>query len=120
MGPAGVRASRRSVAAIAIGRLESECYVAYKSRRGAGGAKDGDQGKCGPAKHVPGSEPDKRVTSAGSHTASRTKRPLCRHTPEVGAVCGKAARTVLSGGREATRVPTATSSYPCTHFAAAA
>jgi hypothetical protein len=33
---------------------------------------------------------------------------LCRHTPEVGAVCGKAARTVLCGGREVTRVPTAT------------
>ena len=28
--------------------------------------------------------------------------------PEVGAVCGKAARTDLSGGREVTRVPTAT------------
>jgi hypothetical protein len=27
--------------------------------------------------------------------------------PEVGAVCGKAARTVLCGGREVTRVPTA-------------
>src|SRR5258707_10757974 len=29
-------------------------------------------------------------------------------TPEVGAVCGKAARTDLCGGREVTRVPTAT------------
>src|ERR1700738_5377684 len=38
----------------------------------------------------------------GSSTA-----PNCRHTPEVGAVCGKAARTVLCGGREVTRVPTA-------------
>jgi len=28
-------------------------------------------------------------------------------TPEVGAVCGKAARTDLCGGREVTRVPTA-------------
>jgi hypothetical protein len=27
--------------------------------------------------------------------------------PEVGAVCGKAARTDLGGGREVTRVPTA-------------
>jgi hypothetical protein len=27
------------------------------------------------------------------------ERSLCRHTPEVGAVCGKAARTVLCGGR---------------------
>src|SRR2546422_10692689 len=32
----------------------------------------------------------------------------CRHTPEVGAVCGKAARTVLCGGRDENRVPTAT------------
>src|SRR5207253_1392043 len=62
-------------------------------RSGAGGAKGGDQGECGPAKHVPGAEPDKRVTGAGTHTA------ICRHTPEVGAVCGKAPRTVLCGGR---------------------
>src|SRR5882724_784618 len=33
---------------------------------------------------------------------------LRRHPPEVGAVCGKAARTVLCGGRSATSVPTAT------------
>jgi hypothetical protein len=63
-------------------------------RGGAGGAKGGDQGKCEPAKHVPDAEPGERVTSAGAHTASS-----CRHTPEVGAVCGKAARTVLCGGR---------------------
>src|SRR5213078_4386707 len=67
--------------------------VCREGRSGAGGAKGGDQGKCGPAKHVPGAEPDKRVTGAGTHTA------ICRHTPEVGAVCGKAARTVLCGGR---------------------
>ena len=64
------------------------------SRSGVDGAKGGDQGECEPAKHVPGAEPDKRVTGAGPHTAC-----LCRHTPEVGAVCGKAARTVLCGGR---------------------
>ena len=39
-----------------------------------GGAKGGDQGKCEPAKHAPDAEPDKRVTSAGAHTAS-----LCRY-----------------------------------------
>src|SRR5258706_4106267 len=39
-------------------------------RCGAGGAKDGGQGECGPAKHAPGAEPGKRVTSAGAHTAS--------------------------------------------------
>jgi hypothetical protein len=32
--------------------------------------------------------------------------------PEVGAVCGKAARTDLCGGREATRVPTAKPKRP--------
>ena len=74
-------------------------------RCGAGGAKGGDQGECGPAKHVPDLEPHKRVTGAGTHTKSA--EPLCRHTPEVGAVCGKAARTVLCGGRSAMSVPTA-------------
>src|SRR5262249_29761753 len=33
------------------------------------------------------------------HPPSLAERSLCRHTPEVGAVCGKAARTVLCGVR---------------------
>jgi hypothetical protein len=41
---------------------------------GASGAKGGDQGECGPAKHV--SEPGKRVTGAGTHTAN-----ICRYDP---------------------------------------
>src|SRR5262245_57078319 len=64
-----------------------------------------DQGECGPAKHVPGSEPDApdavpamRVTGAGTHTA-RGERSPGRHSPEVGAGCGKAARPDLCGGR---------------------
>ena len=40
-------------------------------RCGAGGAKGGGRGKCEPAKHVPGAGPGKRVTGAGTHTASR-------------------------------------------------
>ena len=71
-------------------------------RSGVGGAKGGGQGEYAPAKHVLDSEPGTRVTGAGAHTAS-----ICRHTPEVGAVCGKAARTVLCGGRSAMSVPTA-------------
>ena len=55
------------------------------NRRGAGGAKGGDQGECGPAKHALDSAPGSRVTGAGPHTAR-----LCRQAPEVGAVCGKA------------------------------
>src|SRR5215813_9172164 len=61
---------------------------------GASGAKGGGQGECGPAKHVPDAEPGERVTGSGTHTAH-----ICRYDPEVGAVCGKAARTVLCGGR---------------------
>ena len=34
-------------------------------------------------------------------------------SPEVGAVCGKAARTDLCGGRAVMRVPTATVARPC-------
>src|SRR5262245_59213987 len=33
------------------------------------------------------------------HPPSMAQRSLCRHTPEVGAVCEKDARTVLCGGR---------------------
>ena len=39
-------------------------------RCGAGGAKGGGQGECGPAKHAPDAEPGKRVTGAGARTAS--------------------------------------------------
>ena len=42
------------------GAIRSGC-----SPGGAGGAKGGDQGECGPAKHAPDSEPGKRVTGAG-------------------------------------------------------
>ena len=63
-------------------------------RSGVGGAKGGGQGEYAPAKHALGSEPGSRVIGAGAYTAT-----WCRHTPEAGAVCGKAARTDLGGGR---------------------
>ena len=47
-----------------------------------------------------------------AHPSSLAERSLCRYTPEVGAVCGKAARTVLCGGRSEMSVPTA-SGLPC-------
>src|SRR5437660_1475615 len=52
------------------------------------GAKGGGQGECGPAKHVPDAEPDKRVTGAGTHAA---KLPF---GPEVGEAMGRAAEVV--------------------------
>ena len=41
-------------------------------------------------------------------------RQVRRHSPEVGAVCGKAARTDLCGGRSAMGVPTAIASLAMT------
>ena len=39
-------------------------------RSGVGGAKGGGQGEYAPAKHVPGTEPGKRVTGVGAYTAA--------------------------------------------------
>ena len=39
-------------------------------RSGVGGAKDGGQGEYAPAKHVPGTEPGKRVKGVGAYTAT--------------------------------------------------
>jgi hypothetical protein len=59
-----------------------------------------------------------RLASGTNHPTSLAERSLRRHTPEVGAVCGKAARTVLCGGREVTRVPTASIAVCCTAYVA--
>src|SRR5271157_5835404 len=50
-------------------------------RRGAGGAKDGGQGESGPAKHVPGTGPGKRVTDAGLHATGRGVMQLVASYP---------------------------------------
>src|SRR3989454_11904678 len=39
-----------------------------------------------------------RLASATAHPSPLAQPTLCRHAPEVGAVCGKAARTDLCGG----------------------
>src|SRR5262249_535783 len=49
-----------------------------------------------------------RLAPRPRNPSTLAQAALCRHTPEVGAVCGKAARTVLCGGRSAMSVPTAT------------
>jgi hypothetical protein len=48
-----------------------------------------------------------RISVSQAWNAYGKCRTFCRQTPEVGAVCGKAARTVLCGGRSAMSVPTA-------------
>src|ERR1700724_4813287 len=71
-------------------------------RCGVGGARGRDRGECASTLHAPDSEPGKRGT--GRWLVYGTELPSI---PEVGAVCGKDARTDLGGGREVTRVPTA-------------
>jgi hypothetical protein len=60
----------------------------------------------GVSAHVPGAEPDEAWTFAGAHTAGMP------WIPEVEAVCGKAARTDLCGGRGVIPVPIATVTLP--------
>src|SRR5450432_2173230 len=50
----------------------------------------------------------RRLASETANPSSVASEPLRRQTPEVGAVCPNWARTDLCGGREVTRVPTAT------------
>src|SRR5258708_10297045 len=79
------------------GREKSDSAISWEAdeqsdldRSGAGGAKGGGQGECEAAKQAPDSEPGKRVTGAGAHTASVTKNALPSHTqggsrmPELG------------------------------------
>ena len=53
-----------------------------------------------------------RLAPQTAHPSSLAERALCRHTPEVGAVCGNSARTDLCGGRSAMGVPTAIRKLP--------
>src|SRR6185369_15905549 len=66
-----------------------------------GEPRTGTKGNATQQKPLPGTEPGLSVTGAGARTedrkakelASLVRSALCRQTPEVGAVCGKSART---------------------------
>ena len=61
-------------------------------------SQGGGRGECEPAKHISGTGSGTCVTSAGTQTAGRKNAAICRYTPKVAAVCGKAARMDLCGG----------------------
>src|SRR5271165_1810072 len=61
-------------------------------------------------------EAGERLAPETNHPSSMAERSLCRQPPEVGAVCGKVARTVLCGGRSVMSVPTATNFAPQPKF----
>ena len=68
--------------------------VCRGGRSGVGGAKGGGQGGIRTSKARTGLR-----TRLACHRRWSVYGNLCRHTPEAGAVCGKAARTDLGGGR---------------------
>jgi|SRR6516164_4658112 len=59
-------------------RAHSSCEAGEHAEHPAeqSAVEGGDQGECGPAKHVPDAEPGKRVTGSGTHTAH-----ICRYDP---------------------------------------
>src|SRR5258708_38333138 len=69
-----------------------------------------------------------RLAPKTAHPSPLARCALCSQTPKVGAVCPNWARTVLCGGREVTRVPTAildqvavtNRNFMSTHLASAA
>ena len=63
------------------------------SRSGVDGAKGGDRGECGSAKHALDSEPGSRVTGAGPHTAT-----ACRLDPRWEPYAGKLPVRFCAGG----------------------
>ena len=69
------------------------------NRSGVGGAKGGDQGECGPAKHALDSAPGSRVTGAGAHTATHV--PSCTR----GGSRMRESRTYGSGAARLAAIP---------------
>ena len=63
------------------------------SRSGVGGAKGGDQGECGLAKHALDTAPGSRVTGAGPHAAI-----ACRLDPRWEPYAGKPHVRFWAGG----------------------
>ena len=72
-------------------------------RSGVGGAKGGGQGEYAPAKHVPGTEPDKRDTGAGAYTATVPSHTRGRSRMRESRTYGSG-----RGACHETHVPTAT------------
>src|SRR6266581_798502 len=81
--------------------------IKRKSRQGLVAAAEPPRSTT-PARLGAHEEARGRLAAATAHPPSVAEPAVRRQTPEVGAVCGKAARTVLCGGRSAMSVPTAT------------
>jgi len=92
-----------------VGRGHSSCEAGEQGRAiccGVGGAKGRGQGECAPSKHAPDTVPGSACHTRWPHAYHRVFDDA--FGPEVGAVWGKVSCTDLCGGREVTRVPTAT------------
>ena len=82
--------------------------IAEQSAKELAAAESGEpraraEGECEPAKHVPDAVPGKRDTCAGA-----LRHYQCRLDPRWEPYAGKSHVRICAGGREVTRVPTAT------------
>jgi len=84
--------------------------LANKAERSAAEPVEPRAGTKGNAnqQHTGRTQSRETVSQVLARIRQTARTAICRHSPEVGAVCGKAARTDLCGGRGAISVPTAT------------
>src|SRR5215467_693854 len=84
--------------------------LANKAERSAAELVEPRAGTKGNAnqQHTGRTQSRETVSQVLARIRQTARTAICRHSPEVGAVCGKAARTDLCGGRGAISVPTAT------------
>ena len=87
--------------------------LANKAERSAAEPVEPRAGTKGNAnqQHTGRTQSRETVSQVLARIRQTARTAICRHSPEVGAVCGKAARTDLCGGRGAISVPTATAGY---------
>ena len=82
----GPRHSSNEAGEQSEGKLPAEASAGAVAAVSVRGAKGGGQGEYAPAKHVLDTEP-----RLACHRRWSVYGNLCRHTPEAGAICGKAA-----------------------------
>ena len=81
---------------------KAEPSAAEPAERRAGTKGNADQ------QHMGRTQSRETMSQVLARIRQTVETAVCRHTPKVGAVCGKAARTDLCGGRGEISVPTAT------------
>lgn len=90
------------------GKSDSAIVVVKRANKAARSAAEPVERRAGTKGNAGQQSTHRTQCRASVSQALERIRRVRRQPPEVGAVCGKAARTDLCGGRGVTRVPTAT------------